>query len=564
MRRKAQERASGAASLIIIIGILVVLYILFLPPKEREELLEGRTPNVPGEDNGGRIPSDFNEVLLLESPGRLENIQTGEIPHPLPSVSLQTVTSSKIIKEVSNIYVKNSVFGKQFKSLEFPINDFENTENVLLSFASSVHNGRLIILLNGKEIFNSYISDSPNPIPLAKDALQQNNVLEFLVSPTGFAFWKSNEMLLENVKITADVSDISGRVASSRFVLGESEKENLEAAEMVFYADCDQSKVGTLSIIINNERVFRGVPACKSMNNPIEISPETLFEGNNEVKFSTNKGNIIIDQIMVTSFLKESVYPSYFFELPDVFFEGAIDEFFEEGVCGVIDGYCPSGCDEDEDKDCCFINNNYWCDLETDNQDDRCVSYVSSENCGRCTSGYEEKNGDPPQACEGECGDDTDGECPDDCSIYYDKDCCFEEENGSYWWCDDFPTTGVRSICEAGISTSECDDCPAGYENSDGDNPDCPPRQRPQSVEFYDFVLSDAYDVILTLRFIDDLEMKQGEVFVNGHTFSFNTRQPEFYRSIGNYVEPGSNGITIVPLSKSLDIVELRVELVET
>ncbi len=63
-----------------------------------------------------------------------------------------------------------------------------------------------------------------------------------------------------------------------------------------------------------------------------------------------------------------------------------------EGLCGDdTDNYCPSGCQADYDKDCCFekAGSQFWCaDLPTSGLDFTCLNSVSSGQCNICDTGY--------------------------------------------------------------------------------------------------------------------------------------------------------------------------------
>ncbi|MFP4523630.1 MAG: hypothetical protein ACLFNM_03735 [Candidatus Woesearchaeota archaeon] len=71
-----------------------------------------------------------------------------------------------------------------------------------------------------------------------------------------------------------------------------------------------------------------------------------------------------------------------------------------QNLCGDdTDGFCPTGCSADYDKDCCYENNseNYWCeDTPTTGVAHTCTNTVTPSECGACYSGYKQENGDAP------------------------------------------------------------------------------------------------------------------------------------------------------------------------
>src|SRR3990172_8136928 len=81
--QKAQASGTGAAALVAIIGGLIVIYILVLPPAEREKILSDQE----GTSIGGaktKVTAKINETLLVETPGRLDFLEEEEIEHLVP------------------------------------------------------------------------------------------------------------------------------------------------------------------------------------------------------------------------------------------------------------------------------------------------------------------------------------------------------------------------------------------------------------------------------------------------------------------------------------------------
>ncbi|MBI4150003.1 hypothetical protein HY488_01215 [Candidatus Woesearchaeota archaeon] len=314
--RKAQTSGTGAAVLVAIIAALIVLYILFLPPESREELLEGKPQY-------GQGPSGAGQPLLLATPGRLDYLPQKEIEHTVPPITLFSTTNTVVLKSVSTLYVKNAWFDKVVGMVTFSISDLPNTDNVYLSFNAKTHTGRLSITLNGQEVLNNEITTlNVEPIRLSKDLLQAENTLEFKVSDVGFAFWRSNEYALENVRVTGDVTDITTREARAVFLVTATEKDNLEGAFLRFFPDCRPEEAGILDVYLNDHNVFSSVPDCGYLRE-IEISPTLLNQGENTIRFRTNRGAYLIDTITLKSKLKEAGYPTFYFEVPPDLFAAA-------------------------------------------------------------------------------------------------------------------------------------------------------------------------------------------------------------------------------------------------
>ncbi|MFC1691323.1 hypothetical protein ACFL0W_04015 [Nanoarchaeota archaeon] len=559
-KKRAQASGVGAAALIAIIASLIVIYVLVLPPSDREAILSGDAEKVgegPRYSSTGSQASTASvptggEDLLLETPGRLSFMEEQEVEHILPSVHLYTKTSAALLKKVNNIYVKNGWFDKKDEDISFSIEDLDNTDNVQLGFSSLDGQGRLMISLNGYTIYNRELRQSIiEPITLPRDYLKEENTIQLSVSEVGLKFWKTNEYTLSNIKITADLTDKTSQEAKQTFVVTATEKSNAQRVFVRFFPACKSLEVGRLDIKLNGHTIFSAVPDCGFLR-PIAIDTHFLFSGENELTFKTTKGIYLIDQITVKSELREPTYPVYYFDIDEDYFKYV--RISEEKECGDIDGFCPEDCQPDQDKDCCFEDsaNNYWCDLETENSRDRCLNIVEKSTCNRCVSGYEDDDGDAPDACVPDdpdkgnayCGDDDDDVCPYGCSIYYDKDCCFDEDDDiDKFWCDDMPLTGTESICEEALSAGECDDCVTGYD-SEGTSPGC--RSDIKSVDTEARLLED-FDVELKVQFTNDFDRKRARLYINGRLTHIDTTDREYTRLIDNFVQDGTNSVEIIP-----------------
>ena len=108
-----------------------------------------------------------------------------------------------------------------------------------------------------------------------------------MVTGVGWKFWRTNEYLLENIKISASVTDVSTRESEMTFQVSSTEKNNLDLVKLRFFADCDKNKVEPLQIYMNNERIFSSVPDCGSLRS-MDISPHYLLSDENRILFRTD------------------------------------------------------------------------------------------------------------------------------------------------------------------------------------------------------------------------------------------------------------------------------------
>lgn len=323
-RKKGQDSAGGAAALVAIITLLIIIYILFIPPGERERILGINDSEVDGVNVTGDI--DHNKTLLTEQPGSIFYLPQKSIEHDIPSVNLFTKTEGTIIKELDSLAAKKALFVERKQNLTFVVDDPEYTKGILLSFnVLKSTSGELIIRLNGKEVFNKGIEGIVNPIKLPNEYIKMDNTLEFEASGIGMVFWRVHEFILENVKITADITAMAASESKSIFLVSKSENDNMDESSIRFHAECERDAVGRLFVEINGYEIFSGIPDCGQVRN-YQFSPEKLTHGENVVRFRTEKGHYLLDRIEVQTELTEPEQYIWFFQLTDVEYEAAMDD----------------------------------------------------------------------------------------------------------------------------------------------------------------------------------------------------------------------------------------------
>lgn len=301
-------QATRAAVLIIVITALILLYILFLPPDERAKLLDETS-----DDNSDDVTESD---LLIKNPGRLDYLKDLSLEYSLPSFNLYSTTGSALLKDYSSVYVKKSLFSEEKQSLDFTIEDFNQTKNVKLSFKKDKAKGRLLIKINDKPLYQRYVDQTyPDMISIPKEELRDGaNTLEFSVSSPGLLFFIVNEYSLSDIKITADVTDVSKLQNGQVFFIREQERTNLDYATLTFMTNCKTRDTGALKIYVNYQTIYEGVPEC-SMPVKITISKDNIISGENRLRFISSGGSYIIDRITVKTYLKEPVYTTYYFEI---------------------------------------------------------------------------------------------------------------------------------------------------------------------------------------------------------------------------------------------------------
>jgi hypothetical protein len=316
-KSKLGQAATQAGIVVVLIAVLMVLYILFLSPQDRAELLGDDSGSGGGGGGSGRVRS----VLFSATPGRIYPLSSDVIEHTMPSLTVFTVTNANELKRVQSLYVKNSVFSTTSKEVVF-FYDSQTTKDVKLSFNVKKQSGRLIIKLNDYDLFDGEIAEgSPTPIALPADYLKEKNNLVFSVSDLGgIAFWRFNEYELENVLISARVTDYSGAFSERHFSLSTSEYENFDKALFEFIPDCPPKEAGLVQILINNRVIYTGYPDC-GVKSRVEVSQEFLKPGDNALVATTNSGSFLLDMPKLIVIPKKTSQPVFYVNVPAQLFD---------------------------------------------------------------------------------------------------------------------------------------------------------------------------------------------------------------------------------------------------
>ncbi|MBR9700712.1 cellulose biosynthesis cyclic di-GMP-binding regulatory protein BcsB [Candidatus Woesearchaeota archaeon] len=341
LSRRAQN-ASGAAVLVATIAGLIILYLLFLSPEDRNALLFGEDGSG-GFNNwnsgytGGYNSVNYGSVLIMtETPGSLRLLKSPVMEHSIPSATIFTRVMTQEIQSIDTAIVKNGVFARRDLDISFRANKAAG-RNYLLSFnVDQSGYGALAVYLNGNLLYERPVRErTPQPIPLPLDYIQDgDNKLTFRTTDVGIAFWQPNTYILHNILISGDLIDTSGSVSEQTFSIQEREIAGYEQARLEFVPDCDPRNSGRLTIHMNSRMVrdeynmsrvipnllYTGFIDC-GIRFTTDIPKDFLREGENRLLFASDGGQYVVDRIKVVVEMTENDYPVYYFNLPRDMFD---------------------------------------------------------------------------------------------------------------------------------------------------------------------------------------------------------------------------------------------------
>jgi hypothetical protein len=306
MKKRGQKAVPGSAAgaLIGLITLLIIFYIILIPPAERERLLGDETTAVETTGN----------ILLQDYVGRLSEVDKDSQKHLVPNVYLKETTESTVLAQENSFMIKKGL-STQYKTLSFVLEDPEHVDNVLISFNTPQHTGKLKVIFNDYTVFEGEINvESPAPIRVSKNYLEANNKVELQVHGFGVP---AKIYSFENFRIIGDLTNIKKQESSHLISITPEEYDNLESSYLDYMPICNQRDVGVLEVELNNRELISGVPNCNSLAR-IDLYTADLNSGRNEISFRLLKGAINLEQIRLKTFLKtEQGWSRYFYVSED-------------------------------------------------------------------------------------------------------------------------------------------------------------------------------------------------------------------------------------------------------
>jgi hypothetical protein len=321
--KRGASPPSGAAagSVIGLITLLLVFYIIFIPPADRRDLLYG--------DNTSSIAGNASanaKVLLLASIGKLDYQSESTFDHTVPNVYLVETKNAQALEKFNSFVVSHGWFVDEKRTETFTVEQPDLASNIKLVFDAPTRKGILMVKLNGRVVYEGR-PDAINvaPIELKREQLRGDNTLEFSVSGVGLAFWRVNEYEITNAQVIADITDTAKQESSNIITLDPTEARNLKSATLTYFPICTPSQVGALEIYLNNQRISASVPDCETVNR-LELDPTDLQLGRNSLYFSITKGSYRIEQIKIRTELKEGASFIDYFDLNGTAFRDVQDK----------------------------------------------------------------------------------------------------------------------------------------------------------------------------------------------------------------------------------------------
>lgn len=291
---RGQSNADAASVLIGIITLILIFYIVFLPPEERDLILGDNETQT----NTGSIVAEKGE-LLRESGLILSFLaETKEQEITIPNFALTESRPDKLILSHPGFIVSKGFFKDKPKELKFSITDLKNLDKLFLTFTTPKHEGAIKITINANELFEGTITtEQPQTIEVSKDLLKQDNTLIINAVSGKYEFKEFN--------IISRTTEPQKLTALNNFNLESNVYDSIKEGKFSYYLSCDQMASDMVDIILNNNKLFSATPVCDSPN-MLKLSKTDFVPGKNVLLIKAEKGEYSFDQAKIKLELSEA------------------------------------------------------------------------------------------------------------------------------------------------------------------------------------------------------------------------------------------------------------------
>jgi len=320
---EAQQREASIAILILLIALFILAYIVLLPEKSREALLEGDEGfdysfNGPEKEGGMPLSNNLlsNNLFLKESPGIIGKSKVSVMEKEIGALNLNTETDTFSETLATVVEVDRNILNNNYQLLRFDIEDVGKIEEVNLLFFVKESKGRLMVSVNNHVLFFGVPGESSMVLKVPVERLKNSNQIEISTDMQKLYVWETNQYTLEDMRLVKKVLK-DNRVFSKLFSVSESEIAGMSKAFIDYFVYCNVEDGGMMKVFMNNELMFSDDDLCSMVEQKVEIPKDSLRAGRNQIRFEVDKGNYRLEGVVVSGDLSDVYRSKYSFIVPE-------------------------------------------------------------------------------------------------------------------------------------------------------------------------------------------------------------------------------------------------------
>ncbi|MDD5178357.1 MAG: hypothetical protein PHT54_03715 [Candidatus Nanoarchaeia archaeon] len=312
-RRGELEGGAAVAAFVLLLALFIIVYVILLPVEQRDDLLKYDTGVLPGSETELPASELDNISLLAVSPGQVYKFDEETIEKKFGNIDIYSKISEEAIDLRDRVYISKSLFKDNPETLYFRLDNVNMAESLNLYFFIASGSGSLVIELNGQKVFDGKITAQELPIELPKTYLTKDNTLKIGIKSAIF----SKSMELKDLYLRYGFAEENKKVRRT-FVVTSSENKGIKDAKLKYYLNCVNIEEGLLTISLNNKILSKGRAFCDSAGETsVDIPTEDFADGTNTLDFAIDKGDYILEDVMIEMDVSESSEDEYTFFVED-------------------------------------------------------------------------------------------------------------------------------------------------------------------------------------------------------------------------------------------------------
>lgn len=205
-------------------------------------------------------------------------------------IEYQIGTETLLSKD--NLDVKKGIFSEKFYGFVFEITSDKlakiQTVNLIIEITSTNKLGRLVILINDKEVYNDFADVGRLNLEIDKGLLRENNKIFIKVERATWKFWQ-DAFYLVSFKLNINYFGQSSK--DFIFTFDENDLKKFDKVFVQFRVNEDEStRYGNLIVYLNKGEIYKSVPPLL-VNLTIDF-PGKFKMGKNVLEFRTEPNSV--------------------------------------------------------------------------------------------------------------------------------------------------------------------------------------------------------------------------------------------------------------------------------
>lgn len=315
--KRGEGEGKAIASLIMVIALAIALYVLLIPPEERQALIEGETT-----EETTRTSETIE--LLSESPGELSPRQETGTIHSINAINLFIKTEPEVVQLAEDLEVKHTLFTKSSPTVSFETKNRDDLKKASFYFSVQEPRGTLKLKINNNNFYAKKMETGGiKIIDIPATYLKDVNEVEITTSSPGLAFWRTNEYNLKDVGVRLEYEHINAKETRT-FSMTQQELDKIKETKLTYVQVCNaplEQDTTQLRIILNDQELVENYIRCVTTPQTIELEKSDLKEGQNTITFIINDGEFAFNQIRIETKSEDITYPTFFFTINQENFE---------------------------------------------------------------------------------------------------------------------------------------------------------------------------------------------------------------------------------------------------